>query len=72
MSTAQSTTEMIGLELVQSPTSPRDFKGKVTPDWCKGCGDFGVLNALQRAVFELYISCHNLAIGCARGVDFNR
>ena len=20
-----------------------DFKGKVDPDWCPGCGDFGVL-----------------------------
>ncbi len=69
MSTAQSTTEMIGLELVRSPTSPRDFKGKVTPDWCKGCGDFGVLNALQRAVFQLGIKPHEIlavsGIGCS-------
>ena len=27
----------------------KDFKGPVTPDWCPGCGDFGVLNSLQRA-----------------------
>ena len=25
----------------------KDFKGKVDPDWCPGCGDFGVLNALK-------------------------
>ena len=49
---ATSTAEMIGLELARSPESPKEFKGKVTPDWCVGCGDFGVLNALQRALFE--------------------
>ncbi|GIT01482.1 MAG: hypothetical protein CM1200mP27_01070 [Chloroflexota bacterium] len=32
---------------------PADFKGKSNPDWCPGCGDFGVLNAIQRAVAEL-------------------
>jgi 2-oxoglutarate ferredoxin oxidoreductase subunit beta len=25
------------------------FKSKIAPDWCPGCGDFGVLNALQKA-----------------------
>ena len=23
----------------------KDFKGRVDPDWCPGCGDFGLLNA---------------------------
>ena len=36
MSTAESTAELIGLELAQSPTSAKEFKGKVAPDWCPG------------------------------------
>jgi 2-oxoglutarate ferredoxin oxidoreductase subunit beta len=31
----------------------KDFKGKADPDWCPGCGDFGVLNALKTALAEL-------------------
>ena len=31
------------------------MKGKVDPDWCPGCGDFGVLAALQKALVELQI-----------------
>ena len=26
----------------------KEYKGKVDPDWCPGCGDFGVLAALKR------------------------
>ena len=47
----------------------KDFKGKVNPDWCAGCGDFGVLNSLQRACAELAIMPHELlvvsGIGCS-------
>ena len=24
----------------------KDFKPEVPPDWCPGCGDFGVLNGM--------------------------
>ena len=69
MSTVQSTAELIGVELPRSPTSAKEFKGKVAPDWCKGCGDFGVLNSLQRAVFELGLKPHEIlcvsGIGCS-------
>ena len=48
---------------------PRDFKGLVNPDWCPGCGDFGVLNALQRACAELGLRPHEIltvsGIGCS-------
>ena len=30
-----------------------DLKGKVDPDWCPGCGDFGVLAAVEKALVEL-------------------
>jgi 2-oxoglutarate/2-oxoacid ferredoxin oxidoreductase subunit beta len=46
-----------------------DLKGKVEPDWCPGCGDFGVLAAVQKALVELQISNHNVVtisgIGCS-------
>ena len=35
-----------------------DFKGKVDPDWCPGCGDFGVLAAVQKALVDLQIPNH--------------
>ena len=47
----------------------RDFKGLVDPDWCPGCGDFGVLNALQRACAELGLRPNEImvvsGIGCS-------
>src|SRR6266481_163643 len=47
----------------------KDFKGKADPDWCPGCGDFGVLNALKSAVAELGLSPHEVltvsGIGCS-------
>ncbi len=46
-----------------------DFKGKVDPDWCPGCGDFGVLAAFQKALVDLQIQPHNVVtisgIGCS-------
>ncbi len=49
--------------------TPRDFKGKSNPDWCAGCGDFGVLNAIQRAVAEMGFRPHEImtvsGIGCS-------
>ena len=49
--------------------TPRDFKGKSDPDWCAGCGDFGVLNAIQRAVSEMGFRPHDImtvsGIGCS-------
>ena len=47
----------------------RDFKGQVDPDWCPGCGDFGVLNSLQRACAQLGLRPHEIltvsGIGCS-------
>ena len=47
----------------------KDFKAEVPPDWCAGCGDFGVLNALERACAQLEIQPHELmvvsGIGCS-------
>jgi len=47
----------------------KDYKGPVEPDWCAGCGDFGVLSSLQRACAELGILPHEIltvsGIGCS-------
>src|SRR4029078_9088967 len=47
----------------------KDFKAEVHPDWCPGCGDFGVLTVLQKACAELGIQPHELlvvsGIGCS-------
>ncbi len=56
-------------ELVVAPVTANDFKGKVEPDWCKGCGDFGVLNSLRKACVELGLRPHEIltvsGIGCS-------
>jgi 2-oxoglutarate/2-oxoacid ferredoxin oxidoreductase subunit beta len=47
----------------------KDYKADVPADWCPGCGDFSVLNALQRSAAELGIAPHELlvvsGIGCS-------
>ena len=54
-------------ELVQ--LTPKDYKGKVDPDWCPGCGDFGVLSSLQKVAAEMRIQPHDMCvisgIGCS-------
>lgn len=47
----------------------KDYRTKVHNDWCPGCGDFGILNAIQMALFELRLEPHQVAIfsgiGCS-------
>jgi 2-oxoglutarate ferredoxin oxidoreductase subunit beta len=56
-------------ELVVAPVTANDFKGKVDPDWCKGCGDFGVVNSLRKACVELGLRPNEIlavsGIGCS-------
>ena len=51
------------------PLTMADFKGRVDPDWCPGCGDFGVLAAVQKALVDLQIPNHQIVtvsgIGCS-------
>jgi 2-oxoglutarate ferredoxin oxidoreductase subunit beta len=46
-----------------------DFKTDVFVDWCPGCGDFGILAALQMALAELGLEPHRVVlvsgIGCS-------
>jgi 2-oxoglutarate/2-oxoacid ferredoxin oxidoreductase subunit beta len=47
----------------------KSLEGRVDPDWCPGCGDFGVLKSLKEAIVELKIQPHNVlvvsGIGCS-------
>src|SRR3981189_122865 len=47
----------------------KDFKGRADPDWCPGCGDFGVLHALKTAIAELGLYPNEVltisGIGCS-------
>jgi 2-oxoglutarate ferredoxin oxidoreductase subunit beta len=46
-----------------------DYKTDIHNDWCPGCGDFGILQSVQIALFELGIPRHKAVIfsgiGCS-------
>ena len=46
-----------------------DYKTEVHNDWCPGCGDFGIVSAIQMALAEMEIPRHKAAIfsgvGCS-------
>ena len=47
----------------------KNLESDVHPDWCPGCGDFGVLKSLKEAILELRIPAHEVlvvsGIGCS-------
>ncbi len=49
--------------------TPQTYKNDVKPVWCPGCGDFGVLNSLYRALADLKCEPHDTVvvsgIGCS-------
>lgn len=49
--------------------SPNDFRSDLKPIWCPGCGDFGVLTAIYRALANYGRAPHDIAfvsgIGCS-------
>jgi 2-oxoglutarate ferredoxin oxidoreductase subunit beta len=50
-------------------TEPQDYRSDLKPIWCPGCGDFGVLQALYRALAGVGRPPHEIAfvsgIGCS-------
>src|SRR3974377_1899840 len=40
---------------------PGDFKSDLKPIWCPGCGDFGVVTALTRALSAVGMPPHEIA-----------
>ncbi len=66
---AATTTQDVGEDQPVVQLKPKDFKGPVDPDWCPGCGDFGVLSCVQKACAELGLRPHEIltvsGIGCS-------
>jgi 2-oxoglutarate ferredoxin oxidoreductase subunit beta len=52
-----------------SAFAPKDYKSALKPIWCPGCGDFGVLQAIYRALSTIGRPPHEIAfvsgIGCS-------
>ncbi len=51
------------------PFTAQDYKADIHNDWCPGCGDFGILSAIQMALAKLQIPPYRAAvvsgIGCS-------
>ena len=51
-----------------------DFKSDQSVKWCPGCGDYGLLNSLQRAMAQIGVAPHNTAvisgIGCSSRLPY--
>lgn len=47
----------------------KNYKSNIHNDWCPGCGDFGILNAIQMTLFDMKLEPHTVAlfsgIGCS-------
>src|SRR5258708_8262605 len=57
---------------IETPTqtwAPKEYKSDLKPIWCAGCGDFGVLNALYKAMSMCNLDPENTVvvsgIGCS-------
>jgi len=54
---------------VPRTAEPREYKSDLKPIWCPGCGDFGVVQALYRALAAVGRPAHEIAfvsgIGCS-------
>ncbi len=54
--------------------TPQDFKSDQQVRWCPGCGDFAVLNSIQKAMAELGIPPHMTSvisgIGCSSRLPY--
>jgi 2-oxoglutarate ferredoxin oxidoreductase subunit beta len=66
---ATTTSHSLGGDPPVMQLTAKDFKGKVDPDWCAGCGDFGILNTLQKVCAEMGLRPHQIltvsGIGCS-------
>lgn len=55
----------------RTPYRIEELKSAVEPDWCPGCGDYGVLRAVQGAAAGLGIPPHELVIVSGIGCSSN-
>ncbi len=49
------------------PIKVKDWKSDVKPIWCPGCGDYGVLNSLLKALSDLKLDPDHVAIASGIG-----
>lgn len=54
-----------------STNEKKIFKGEVTPNWCPGCGDFGLLSATTKALGNLGYQPHEVVIVSGIGCSSN-
>src|SRR4029077_8676364 len=47
------------------------YKGPVDPDWCPGCGDFGVLRSVQQAAGKCGVHPKDLVVVSGIGCSSN-
>ncbi|MDR0756398.1 MAG: 2-oxoacid:ferredoxin oxidoreductase subunit beta, partial [Tannerella sp.] len=54
--------------------APQDYKSDQYVRWCPGCGDYATLNSLQKALAEINIPPHRMAvisgIGCSSRLPY--
>jgi len=53
------------------PSLPMVGKSEIKPTWCPGCGDFGVVAAVEMALKRLQIPSHTVAIVSGIGCSSN-
>ncbi len=57
-----------GYELeVATMVAIKQYGSSVKPTWCAGCGDFGILNAVKRALVKLELAPHEVLIATGIG-----
>ena len=64
-----STTTDCGCQPTPATYTVKDFRSNLKPIWCPGCGDYGVVTALYRALVNIGRPPHEIAfisgIGCS-------
>jgi len=59
---------------MQSKYTAKDLKSSLDVKWCAGCGDYGILNSIQKALPELGIEQEDIAIisgiGCSSRLPY--
>ena len=65
---------MMAIDTPASERTVEDYKSDEKPTWCPGCGDFGVLNAVYRALriknFEPHQVVAVSGIGCSSRIPY--
>ena len=64
-------TALAGIPRAEAKLSAKDFKTELKPIWCPGCGDFGVLAALTKALSEVQVAPRNVAVLTGEGLITN-